>query len=75
MLNANDADHALGIELQIEELVERRERARVQRRFDDAASFEEEITALHLELADIAERDVLPDGASKPVVRVPGPAA
>jgi hypothetical protein len=49
------ADHALGIELQIEELVERRERARVQRRDKDAAALQRDIDALQLDLAETVE--------------------
>lgn len=56
MTDAQAANHALGLELQIEELVEQRERARVQRRPDDEARLTEQITALQAELADAAER-------------------
>jgi N-formylglutamate amidohydrolase len=54
--DAQAANHALGLELQIEELVEQRERARVQRRPDDEARLTEQISALQAELADAAER-------------------
>lgn len=56
MTDAQAANHALGLELQIEELVEQRERARVQRRPDDEARLTEQITVLQAELADAAER-------------------
>lgn len=56
MTDAQAANHALGLELQIEELVEQRERARVQRQPDDEARLTEQITALQAELADAAER-------------------
>ena len=56
MTDAQAANHALGLELQIEELVEQRERARVQRRPEDEAGLTEQITALQAELADAAER-------------------
>ncbi|GAC1568942.1 MAG: hypothetical protein NVS3B21_36450 [Acidimicrobiales bacterium] len=56
----NDAraagDHALGLELQIEELVEQRERARVQHRTEDEATLTDQITALQGELAEAVER-------------------
>jgi N-formylglutamate amidohydrolase len=54
--DAQAANHALGLELQIEELVEQRERARVQRRPEDEARLTEQISALQAELADAAER-------------------
>lgn len=49
------ADHAMGLELQLEELTEQRRRAEVQGRLDDAARLDTEITALHSELARTAE--------------------
>lgn len=56
----NDAraagDHALGLELQIEELVEQRERARVQHRTEDEATLTDQITALQGELAEAVEQ-------------------
>ena len=48
-------DHAMGLELQLEELSEQRERARVQARFDDVDRLEAEISALQSELASTAE--------------------
>ena len=56
MTDAQAANHALGLELEIEELVEQRERARVQRQPEDEARLTEQITALQAELADAAER-------------------
>jgi hypothetical protein len=56
MIDPRDADHAVGLELQIEELVEQRQRAIVQHRPDDAAALEREITSLQSELADAVER-------------------
>ncbi|GAC1317794.1 MAG: hypothetical protein NVSMB16_14230 [Acidimicrobiales bacterium] len=55
MTDAQAANHALGLELQIEELVEQRERARVQRRPADEARLTEQITALQAELAEAAD--------------------
>ena len=49
------ADHAMGLELQIEELTEERERALVQDRADDAARLDGEIAPLQAELAETAE--------------------
>ncbi|MHB8294077.1 MAG: hypothetical protein ACYDH5_05510 [Acidimicrobiales bacterium] len=57
MVTTQDADHALGVELQIEELVERRERARVQGRHGDIAPLDAELGELYAELAVTAERD------------------
>ena len=56
MIDPRAADHAVGLELQIEELVEQRQRALVQDRPADAAAIDAEITALQLELADHIER-------------------
>jgi hypothetical protein len=50
-----DANRALGLELQIEELVEQRERALVQHRAEDAAALDADIAALYDELAEVAE--------------------
>ncbi|HUR02442.1 MAG TPA: hypothetical protein VM347_07880 [Nonomuraea sp.] len=49
-------DHAVGVELQIVELVEQAERARVQGRDDDARAIEAEIGRLVSELAETAEQ-------------------
>ena len=54
-LTANRADHAMGLELQIVELVEQQARARVQHREEDAERFEGEIAELRGELAATAE--------------------
>jgi hypothetical protein len=54
------ADHALGLELQIEELVEQRERARVQGRTADGAVLTDQISDLMVELADTAEEAAQP---------------
>lgn len=50
------ADHEMGLELQIVELVEQRTRAEVQGRTDDAARIQAEIEALQVEMASTAER-------------------
>jgi hypothetical protein len=49
-------DHAVGVELQLTELVEKRERARVQGRSERVAELSPEIEALQSELAATAER-------------------
>ena len=46
-------DHALGLELQLIELVEQQERARVQHRDEAVAAIQQEIDALQKELADL----------------------
>ncbi|HET6794546.1 MAG TPA: hypothetical protein VFH45_08900 [Acidimicrobiales bacterium] len=54
---SNLEDHALGVELQLIELVERRERATVQGRTADAAGFQAQIDALQAELAAFVESE------------------
>ncbi len=49
-------DHVVGVELQIVELVEQRERALVQERPDDAARIQREIDALQAEMVRAAEK-------------------
>ncbi|MBA3955246.1 MAG: hypothetical protein H0X58_01090 [Acidimicrobiia bacterium] len=49
-------DHAVGVELQLTELVEKRERALVQGRTDRAEELTAEIEVLQTELAATAER-------------------
>ncbi len=66
MTSARDGDHAMGLELQIEELVEQRARAMAQARHEDGAALEREIAALQLELASTVDPD--PD-AGTPVIR------
>jgi hypothetical protein len=46
-------DHALGLELQLIELVEQQERARVQHREDAVVAIQKEIDALQKELAEL----------------------
>ena len=53
------ADHAMGLELQLEELIERRERAIVQGRDEDGRGLALEIAALQDELAATAEQIAL----------------
>lgn len=56
-------NQAVGLELQIVELVEQRERATVQGREDDAARLQLEIESLQLELAGRAEETAVPETA------------
>lgn len=59
MANFRPADHAMGLELQLEEMIEQRERARVQGRVEDARDLGLEIAALQAELASTAEQAAL----------------
>lgn len=60
MTDFRPADHAMGLELQLEELREQQQRARVQGRVADAERMQSEIEALQAELAATAE--MLSDG-------------
>lgn len=71
MSTSREADHALGLELQLEELVEQRERARVQGRTSDLPPIDDEITRLQGELADAAEAAMT--GAAPPTTEAPQP--
>ena len=55
MSNPRLEDHLVGLELQLVELVESKQRAEVQGRADDAKDLEREITELQTELAATAE--------------------
>jgi len=55
MIDPRLEDHAVGLELQIVELEERRQRAMVQGRADDADRLEREADTLRTELASTAE--------------------
>ena len=63
-------DHLLGLELQLVEQVEQRERAKVQHRPEDAARIEEEIEELTEEMAQTAEKVAKAD-AEIPVIDAP----
>jgi hypothetical protein len=54
-LPADAEDHAVGLELQIVELVERQERARVQGHPEEAQALQSEVEELQKELAVTAE--------------------
>lgn len=49
-------DHALGIELQLAELVDQAERAKVQGLYDEVSTIRAEIERLQQELAETAEQ-------------------
>ena len=55
MMDPRLEDHAVGLELQIVELEERRQRALVQGRRDDASRFERALESLRTELVTTAE--------------------
>lgn len=49
-------DHLVGVELQVVELVEQRERAEVQGRTEEAGRLQREIDALYSDMAETAAR-------------------
>lgn len=55
MIDPRLEDHVVGLELQLVELVEQRERATVQHRPDDAARIQQEIDAVQEEMVRSAE--------------------
>jgi hypothetical protein len=57
-MNDEAADHALGIELQLEEIVERRERARAQHQVADEIELTRQIVALQTELATVVDNEL-----------------
>jgi hypothetical protein len=59
MADFRPGDHAMGLELQLEELIEQRQRASVQGQLEDARRLGDEIAALQNELAATAERAAL----------------
>lgn len=61
MIDVRLEDHVLGLELQLVELVEQRERADVQHRPRDVALLHDEIDALQEEMASAAEVIARPD--------------
>ena len=61
MIDAHLEDHVVGLELQLVELVEQRERAAVQHRPHDAARIQQEIDSVQEEMARTAEALVRPD--------------
>ncbi len=67
MSNPRLEDHLVGLELQLVELVENKERATVQGRTDDAQDLDREIAGLQVELAAAAEQ--IGEEESEPVPR------
>ena len=67
MLNPRLEDRAMGLELQIEELVEEQRRAAVQHRYGDATRLQREAEALQTELAQVAEAAVTEPVAPAPL--------
>lgn len=61
MIDPSLEDHVVGLELQLVELVEQRERATVQHRAQDADRFQREIDALQEEMARTADVIARPD--------------
>lgn len=55
MTNPRLEDHVVGLELQLVELVEQKQRAEVQGRTDDLTGLDRQIEALQAELATTAE--------------------
>ena len=55
-------DHLVGVELQVVELVEQRERAEVQGRPEDAARIQSEIDALYADMARTTEQMTMQQG-------------
>lgn len=56
MTNPRLEDHLVGLELQLVELVENKQRAEVQGRSADAQDLDRQIASLQLELASTAEQ-------------------
>jgi hypothetical protein len=67
MLNPRLEDRAMGLELQIEELVERQRRANRQRYFAEAARLQAEIGALQADL--VATAETIASGVATPTPR------
>jgi hypothetical protein len=65
MNNPRLEDHAVGVELQLIEVVEQQHRAEVQGRTDDASALEREVEALQDELATTAEVACATAGADR----------
>ena len=61
-------DHVVGLELQLVELVEQRERALVQGEGAEASAISSEIEAVQSELTDAAEAVATDEPAPQPVV-------
>jgi hypothetical protein len=76
MTNPQLEDHLVGLELQLVELVESRQRAEVQGRTEDAQRLEREIADLQAELAATAEAVSEDDEANtEPTAHLSAPTA
>ena len=64
-------DHVVGLELQLVELVEQRERALVQGEGTEASAISDEITEVQTELTEAAEAVASDDPAPQAVVNAP----
>lgn len=73
MFDPREADHVVGVELQLEELVEQRERARVQGREEDARALDWQIDEFYQELADVTEA-MIEKAATQAVLHAEHPA-
>ena len=65
MIDPRLEDHVVGLEMQLVELVEERERARVQHRPGDAARIQQEIDAVQEDMARAADV-IAATGTSEP---------
>ncbi|HEX8769691.1 MAG TPA: hypothetical protein VF711_02855 [Acidimicrobiales bacterium] len=77
MTNPRLEDHVVGLELQLVELVEQKQRAEVQGRTDDIVALERQIDALQADLAtsaEVASADAPAAGVQEPEVRAPSAA-
>jgi hypothetical protein len=74
MTNPRLEDHVVGLELQLVELVEQKQRAEVQGRTDDIRALERQIGALQAELAtsaEVASADAPIESSAEPEVDAP----
>jgi DNA-binding protein H-NS len=77
MTNPRLEDHVVGLELQIVELVEQKQRAEVQGRSDDSSALERQIEALQAEMAtsaEVASAETPLESVEEPEVRAPSAA-
>ncbi len=77
MTNPRLEDHVVGLELQLVELVEQKQRAEVQGRTDDIKELERQIGGLQAEMAtsaEVASADTPPESADDPAVLAPSAA-
>lgn len=75
MSNPRLEDHLVGLELQLVELVENKQRATVQGRSDDAQDLDRQIATLQLELAATAEQITEEESDPAPRAELAAPTA